>query len=62
MERRTVHDRHALHDLRVQAHVFGKHSTGKGCLYIKRLSDVDGKVLEQLIVKGVKAMAAQRIM
>ncbi len=39
----------------------GKHSTGKGCLYIKRLSDVDPKVLEQLIVKGVKAMAAQRI-
>lgn len=40
----------------------GKHSTGKGCLYIKRLSDVDGKVLEQLIVNRVKAMAAQRIM
>lgn len=27
----------------------GKHKTGKGCLYIKRLSDVDGKVLERLI-------------
>lgn len=39
----------------------GKHSTGKGCLYIKRLSDVEPKVLEQLIVKGAKAMAAQRI-
>lgn len=39
----------------------GKHTTGKGCLYIKRLSDVDLKVLEQLIEKGVKAMAKQRV-
>lgn len=27
----------------------GKHKTGKGCLYIKRLSDVDEKVLEKII-------------
>ena len=27
----------------------GKHTTGKGCLYIKRLSDVDEKVLASLI-------------
>lgn len=27
----------------------GKHKTGKGCLYIRKLSDVDTKVLEQLI-------------
>lgn len=27
----------------------GKHSTGKGCLYIKRLSDVDASVLKELI-------------
>jgi hypothetical protein len=39
----------------------GKHSTGKGCLYIKKLSDVDLKVLEELIVKGVKAMEKQRV-
>ncbi len=39
----------------------GKHSTGKGCVYIKQLSDVDLKVLEELIVKGVKAMAKTRI-
>lgn len=30
----------------------GKHTTGKGCLYIKRLSDVDLSILEELIVKG----------
>lgn len=39
----------------------GKHTTGKGCLYIKKLSDVDLKLLEELIVKGVKAMEKQRI-
>jgi hypothetical protein len=39
----------------------GKHTTGKSCLYIKKLADVDLKVLESLIVKGVKAMAKQRV-
>ncbi|MBB5330508.1 DUF1801 domain-containing protein [Tunturiibacter gelidoferens] len=29
----------------------GKHTTGKGCLYIKQLADVDMKVLETLIKK-----------
>ena len=32
----------------------GKHKTGKSCLYIKRLSDVDPGVLEKLIQQGVK--------
>ena len=27
----------------------GKHTTGKGCLYIKKLSDVDTAVLDELI-------------
>jgi hypothetical protein len=27
----------------------GPHTVGKGCLYIKRLADVDEQVLEQLI-------------
>ena len=31
----------------------GKHTTGKGCLYIKKLADVDRKVLETLIGKAV---------
>ena len=38
----------------------GKHTTGKGCLYIKKLADVDKKVLEALIVKSVAAMRARR--
>ena len=32
----------------------GKHSTGKGCIYIKKLADVDKKVLKQLIVDSIK--------
>lgn len=30
----------------------GKHSLGKGCLYIKRLSDVDASVLKQIIKRA----------
>lgn len=32
----------------------GKHKTGKGCLYIKRLSDVDEKVLEKVVALACK--------
>ena len=32
--------------------MLGKHSTGKGCLYIKKLADVDQQILETLIVKA----------
>lgn len=38
----------------------GKHSLGKGCLYIKRLSDVDKKVLKELITESVKVMKARK--
>lgn len=34
----------------------GKYRTGKSCLYIKRLSDVDEAVLQQLIDESVKHM------
>lgn len=30
----------------------GRHTTGKGCLYVKRLSDVDEGVLRELIAKA----------
>ena len=38
----------------------GKHTSGKGCLYIKKLADVDRKVLEALVVKSVAAKRARR--
>jgi hypothetical protein len=33
----------------------GKHTTGKGCLYIKKLSDVDQRVLQSMIAKSLAA-------
>ena len=32
----------------------GKHSLGKGCLYIRHLGDVDLKALERLVADGLK--------
>jgi hypothetical protein len=37
----------------------GKHTTGKGCLYIKKLADVDMKVLETLVETAVAATMAR---
>lgn len=39
----------------------GKHKTGKSCLYLKKLVDVDAGVLEELIEWSVKAMEPKRI-
>jgi len=33
----------------------GRHKTGKSCLYIKRLADVDLDVLRELIERGARA-------
>lgn len=37
----------------------GKHSLGKSCLYIKQLSDVDLKILEQLMRASLRIMKAK---
>lgn len=39
----------------------GKHKTGKSCLYIKKLADVDVDVLRKLVANSVKLMAPRRI-
>ncbi len=36
----------------------GKHKTGKGCLYIQRMADVDAKVLMALLKASVAAKRA----
>jgi hypothetical protein len=36
----------------------GNHTTGKGCLYIRKLSEVDQQVLKALLVKSVAAKRA----
>jgi hypothetical protein len=38
----------------------GKHSTGVGCLYVRRLADVDTSVLESMVRQGVKDIGALR--
>ena len=37
----------------------GKHKTGRGCLYIKSLEDIDMKVLDKLIAQNVKVIKAR---
>jgi hypothetical protein len=34
----------------------GKHSTGKSCLYVKKLGEIDLEVLKELIGKSVQHM------
>lgn len=41
---------------KTQLKKLGKHKTGKGCLYIKTLNDVDVKILKEMIVQSVKEM------
>lgn len=42
--------------------ILGKHKTGKSCLHIKNLSDVDVTVLKKLVTRSVKFMAPRRIL
>lgn len=34
--------------------VFGKHTTGKGCVYINKIADIDVEVLKKLIKESVR--------
>jgi hypothetical protein len=38
----------------------GRHTTGKSCLYLKRLSDVDTAVLRELVAASVAYTAGQQ--
>lgn len=38
----------------------GKHKVGKGCLYIRRLEDVDLRVLEPMVAKAFKLLAKKK--
>lgn len=39
----------------------GPHKMGKSCLYLKRLSDVDLEVLEELIDESYRAMKSKKV-
>ncbi len=39
----------------------GPHKTGKGCLYLKRLSDVDTSVLRELVREGFRQLDGKSV-
>ncbi len=45
-----------LEPLRDELAKLGKHSTGKGCLYIKTMSDINPVVLRKLVAKSFKSV------
>lgn len=46
--------------LQVQLAKLGKHKTGKSCLYIKRLSDIQINVLEELMKESVAIIKSEQ--
>jgi hypothetical protein len=49
-------DRQALVELQSGQPKLGKHTTGKGCLYIRYLEDVDLKVIEKMVARAVSEL------
>lgn len=41
--------------------VFGKHKTGKGCIYIQKLQDIDVKVLSKMITSSIENSKAKNL-
>jgi hypothetical protein len=39
----------------------GPHTTGKGCLYVKRLADIDGQVLRELVTNVFRRYDGQTV-
>jgi hypothetical protein len=52
----TVYLGLSLEEVAPQLAKLGKHKTGKGCIYIKRLADVDLTVLEELVADSYARM------
>ena len=51
----TLYLMSGIHSHEALLRKLGKHKTGKGCLYVKRLGDVDGAVLKKLIREAAAA-------
>ena len=47
-----------LEPLQTHLQKLGKHKTGKGCLYIKRLEDIDLPTLRSLVKQSVESVTA----
>lgn len=52
----TIYIMSGFNKLQDQLSNLGKHKTSKACLYIKTLSDVDIKILKQIITFSVKTI------
>jgi len=50
-----------LEPLREELLKLGKHSTGKGCLYITSLADVDITVLKKILTRSYKSGKERRL-
>ena len=38
---------------------FGKHTTGKACIYVKKLADINTEILKKMIINSVKYSKAK---
>ena len=45
-----------LEPLKEELAKLGKHSTGKGCLYIKSMKDIDAAVLKKIVAKSYNSV------
>ena len=52
----TIYVMPGYQDLSSYLQRLGKHKTGKSCLYINKLSDIDLEVLEEIILYGLNYM------
>jgi hypothetical protein len=55
----SLYGLHAAPDAETLLQALGKFKAGKGCVYIKRLSDIDAKVLQKLVASA--AAERQRV-
>ena len=54
----TVYVLPGYRDMSAQLERLGKHKTGKSCLYINKLADIDIDVLEEIVGNGLTYMRA----
>jgi len=52
--------RAATSDSKTPLPKLGKHTTDKGCLYVKKLADVDQEVLDSRLTKSLAAIGARQ--
>jgi hypothetical protein len=57
----TIYIMPGLHRFPEHLRSLGKHKTGKSCLYIRKLADVDVEVLTKMIEDSVKEMDKHRV-